>query len=155
MEIKGVRRIVYNMLAILVIVTIFFYFYSFVNPLDFPGVVKKLVIFDILAGLVLFSLYMKDFYPVLKKKVKTKIKIPVHLKKTNYQFTYKKHYRIRHFNLMDFIKLLVSFIRENKFILYMLSLFISIVGYSIFLLIIYKKVGFDEFIFFILIIYVL
>jgi len=166
MKIKDFKNIVFNIFVMLLVITIFFYLYNLINSFDFPSLWQRLLFFDITFAVLNFVLYFQEIFLIFSR---FEPKIKKHLgRKTRYRLEYKnskvtrRHFRIPKLNLRKITKIpdgCESFLNEfNKFPkkieFKFILIVIGIICYGIFLIWIFPKVSFDEFMFFVLLLYI-
>ena len=162
MKTKDLRNIIFNVFLFLLVVTMIFYLYNLVNPFDFPGLWRRLFLFDIGFGILSFFLYFSEIVPLKRHKFKKPWE-----RKIRYKFEYGRprpksyHLSVPGFNLRKITKIdsCESFFGkfnelferdELKFLL----IAGGVIVYVSFLIWVFPKVSFDEFMFFALLLYV-
>jgi len=168
MKIEDLRNITFNIFVMLLVVTLFFYIYNQINPFDFPGLWQRIFFFDVGFGILALVLYFSDIVLFLNDlRVKIKFKKPWE-RKIKYRFEYEK-LRVKRYHSssykLDLRKIIesfkdwkIKFPHENEIKkfknLNSFLIFIGFVIYGIFLLWIFPKLSFDEFMFFVILLYI-
>jgi hypothetical protein len=141
MKIEECRSVLINLTILLTIITAFLFFYKKINPFFLPGIWEKLIIIGIIFWVISIILYSTEIVAFLGK---TKDRMKGKKFKKEFQ---KNKLRIDY----DFISEKLD-LKKNKFIItFGLFLFLS---YSVFLIWVFPKLNFHEFIFFIILLYI-
>ena len=163
MKVEDYRNVVVNILVMLLVITLLFFLYNLVNPFDFPGFWQRLLFFDIGIGVLTFIFYFEEIVSFFSR---FKFKKPWE-RKVRYKFEYGRprpksyHLSVPGFNLRKITKIdsCESFFGkfnelferdELKFLL----IAGGVIVYVSFLIWVFPKVSFDEFMFFALLLYV-
>jgi len=165
MEVRDFRNILLNVFVMLLVGTVFFYLYNLINPFDFPGLWQRLLFFDIGFGVLTFVLYFSEitlFFSrfKIKKPWEREVKYKSNYKKLRLKRYHPNVHILNFRKITEISKSYKSFFDEfnelskrNK-----LKFLLIVVGgggvYVGFLVWVFPKVSFDEFIFFILLLYV-